>query len=273
MTQEPSAVAASLRWDTAPARRRHILEAVEHSGFISVSDLTLRLGVSDMTIRRDLRKLAQQGRVRVVHGGVSALGGWIHSSAFTSRADLNSGAKQVIGEAAAAGIPDAATVAIDAGTTPYAAALALRPTFRGTVVTHSVPVMQLLLNRGVGKVVGLGGDLLLESQAFVGPRTVEATAGLRVGQLLLGAAAADEHGIYVTTDNERPTKLAMMGIASSVVLLVDSAKFSAPAPVLLCGWDAISQVVTEALPPARIARVLAEHAIRLTVPEVGPEGP
>ena len=266
MGQRPADDSPAMRYDSAPARRRTILDAVDESGFISVSDLTLRLGVSDMTVRRDLRKLAQLGSVRVVHGGVSALTGSLHSPAFGSRADLNSDAKRVIGAAAARHVSATATIAVDAGTTTYAAAQDLPASFRGTVVTHSVPVMQLMLNRGIGRVVGLGGELLPESQAFVGPRTVEATAGLSVEQFFLGAAAVDERGIYVATDHERPTKLAMMSIAREVILLVDAAKFGAPAPVLLCDWEGISTVITDGPPLARIARLLAELDIDLIVP-------
>ncbi len=64
--------ARALRYDSAPDRRRTILSAVGEAGFVSVTELTRRLGVSDMTVRRDLRKLAHQGKVRIVHGGVSA---------------------------------------------------------------------------------------------------------------------------------------------------------------------------------------------------------
>jgi DeoR family transcriptional regulator, fructose operon transcriptional repressor len=83
-------------------------------------------------------------------------------------------------------------------------------------------------------VVGLGGELLPESQAFVGPRTVEAVAGLRVQTLFFGAAAVDGRGIYASTDDERPTERL------------------ASAPVHLCGWDDISTVVSDAPPPAEI---------------------
>jgi DeoR family transcriptional regulator, fructose operon transcriptional repressor len=241
-----------LRYDSAPVRRRRILSAVGDAGFVSVTELTARLGVSDMTVRRDLRKLAHQGKVRIVHGGVSALTGTAHSAAFTGRAEEHAAAKRLIGEAVARDLPQRGTIAVDAGTSTYAAVQALPDTFRGTVVTHSIPVMQLLLNRGLGGVVGLGGELLPESQAFVGPRTVEAVHGLRVQTLLLGAAAVDERGIYVATDNERPTKLALMAIADRVVLLIDASKFGASAPVHLCGWDRISSVVTDAPPPSAV---------------------
>jgi DeoR/GlpR family transcriptional regulator of sugar metabolism len=237
---------------TAAERRRSILASVEHAGFVSVTELTRRLGVSDMTIRRDLRKLAGDGHVRVVHGGVSGLRPALHSPAFTSRAEDHAPGKRAIGTAAVRGLSPTATVAVDAGTTTYAAMQALPEDFRGTVVTHSVPVMQLALARGMTRLVGLGGELLTDSQAFVGPRTVEATRGLRIDTLFLGAAAADEHGIYVSTDHERPTKLALMAIAQRTVLLVDESKFRGSAPVLLCGWDAVSGVVTDAPPPGHL---------------------
>lgn len=248
----PSEVSA-LRYDTAPERRQSILDAVEEAGFVSVTELTRRLGVSDMTVRRDLRKLARDTKVRIVHGGVSAMRPALHSPEFTGRAGEHSEAKRAIGEAAVRALPARSTVAIDAGTTTYAAMQALPQDFLGTVVTHSVPVMQLALARGLSRVVGLGGELLPSSQAFVGPRTIEATSGLRVDTLLLGAAAVDKHGIYVSTDNERPTKLALMGIAKKVVLLVDASKFRTSAPVLLCSWDAITGVVSDAAPPPDLA--------------------
>lgn len=258
MGEDPSRVPdaasrdATLRYDSAPARRRSILTAVSDAGFVSVTELTGRLGVSDMTVRRDLRKLAHQGKVRIVHGGVSALTGSVLSLAFTGRSEEHAAAKRLIGESVARRLPQRGTIAVDAGTSTYAAVQALPDSFSGTVVTHSVPVMQLLLNRGLGGVVGLGGELLPESQAFVGPRTVEAVQGLRVQTLLLGAAAVDHRGIYVATDNERPTKLALMSIADRVILLIDASKFGASAPVHLCGWDRIASVVTDAPPPAEV---------------------
>ena len=146
------------------------------------------------------------------------------------------------------------TVAVDAGTTTYAAVQALPDAFRGTVVTHSVPVMQLCSRGASGGSSGWVASCSPRARRSSdrGPST--AVAGLRVQTLLLGAAAVDERGIYVSTDNERPTKLALMSIADRVVLLVDSSKFLASAPVHLCGWDEISAVVTDAPPPATWSR-------------------
>ena len=254
-----------MRYDSAPARRRSILEALRVSGFVSVADLTRDLGVSDMTVRRDLRKLEDSGEVRVVRGGVSVPHGPLHAPAFVSRAGIAAVAKRRIAAAAVELIRPADTVAIDAGTTTYALAEALPEDFRGSVVTHSVPVIQLMLNRGSGRVVGLGGDVLPESQAFVGPMTVDATSRLRVRILFLGAAAMDDRGVYVATDIERPTKQALINIADRVVLLADHTKFTTSAPVLLCTWDHITTVVTDIPPPQSVGDRLAAAGVEVRV--------
>lgn len=247
-----------MRYDSAPRRRRWILERLRESGFISVASLTRDLRVSDMTVRRDLRKLEDRGEVRVVHGGVSLLHGPMHDPAFVGRTGLQATAKQAIAQAAYALVDHTDTLAIDAGTTTYALAKALPLDFAGTVITHSVPVIQMLLTRGRVRVVGLGGDLLHESQAFAGQMTVDAARGLRVGTLFLGAAAVDERGVYVATDNERPTKLALIDIADRVVLLADHSKFSAAAPVLLCPLDRIDVLVTDRPVPPGTESVLEQ---------------
>lgn len=256
---------SSMRYDSAPARRRAILEALRASGFVSIADLTRDLGVSDMTVRRDLRKLEESDEVRVVRGGVSVPHGPLHAPAFVSRAGVAADAKRRIAAAAVKLIGPADTVAIDAGTTTYALAEALPDGFRGSVVTHSVPVIQLMLNRGSSRVVGLGGDVLQESQAFVGPMTVDAASRLRVRILFLGAAAIDARGIYVATDIERPTKQALINIADQIVLLADHTKFTTSAPVLLCTWDHVSDVVTDVEPSAQIKDQLDRAGVTLHV--------
>ncbi|AXK33509.1 DeoR/GlpR transcriptional regulator [Streptomyces armeniacus] len=254
------------RYDTAAGRRDAILSRLQASGFLSISDLAADLQVSDMTVRRDLRLLERDGLVRVVRGGVSLPVG-SQVPAFSGRADAHHDAKVRIGARAAELVGSADAIAIDAGTTPCELAAALPQPFTGSVVTHSVPVLQQMLGRPPTRVVGLGGDLNPESRAFVGPMTVEGVARLRVRLFFLGAAAVDERGIYVSTDLERPTKQALMGIADEVVLMVDHSKVEASAPVLLCPLDAVGTVVTDRQPAAGLAAALAAAGVRVCVAE------
>jgi DeoR family fructose operon transcriptional repressor len=253
----------TLRYDQAPGRREMILSRLRAAGFVSVTALAHELGVSDMTIRRDLRRLAADGEVLIVHGGVSLPHPTLRTSEFVARARTNAEHKRTIAHRAVELIQATDTIAIDAGTTAYDVVHELPDTFAGSIVTHSVPVFQAMLGRPQPHVVGLGGDLLRTSQAFVGPATVEAARGLRVRIFFLGAAGIDEKGVYVEADIERPTKLALMDVADEVVLLADHAKFGHAAPVRLCPLDRLTRVITDRQPPGRIRRALA--AARVTV--------
>jgi DeoR/GlpR family transcriptional regulator of sugar metabolism len=243
-----------MRYEAAPARRQAILDRVRATGFCSISDLAADLAVSDMTVRRDVRRLDDLGEVRAVHGGVSMPPG----QDFGARAHTNAGSKGRIGAAAAALIRPGETIAVDAGTTAYALVNALSDGFTGSVVTHSVPVMQALLDRPGIRCVGLGGDLYAPSRAFAGPATVEAAARLRVRWCFLGAAAVDDRGCYGAYDLERPTKQALMDIADHVVLVADAGKFAESAPVLLARLDRLHTVITDAEPPRALRAALAK---------------
>lgn len=257
-------MAISSRGGTA-ARRDHILGALRMAGFQSVTELARELGVSDMTVRRDLRTLEAEGDVRIVHGGASLPHGTLHAPAFDNRTATNVVGKRRIARAALRLLDERDTIAIDAGTTAYQFAAALPDRFTGCVVTHSVPVIQLVLSRPATRLVGLGGDLHHPSKAFVGPMTVDAVSRLRSRTFFLGAAAIDARGVYVATDVERPTKQALTKIADEVVLLVDATKFSTSAPVLLCGLNEIGTVITDQAPRHHIATTLSNAGARLIV--------
>lgn len=250
-----------LRYDTAPERRAHILDTVRTCGFASIVELAERLGVSDMTVRRDLRKLQNTGQVNVVRGGVHLPPG----TGFEGRRTDNATAKHAIAAAATELLAPNDSIALDAGTTTCILAESLPAWFTGSVVTHSVPALQHFLTKGAIRVVSLGGDLYPASEAFVGPMTVEAAAQLRVRTLFLGAAAIDERGVYVASDIERPTKLALIETADRVVLLADHTKFTASAPVLLCPPSRLHSLVTDREPEADLARSLAKYHVRVVL--------
>lgn len=258
-------MASHLRYDAAPERRRWILAQLAVTGFLSVPDLAKDLGVSDMTVRRDLRRLEDDGEVLIVHGGVRLPHAHLRSTAFVTRAHTQAIQKGHIARHATWMIDDRDAVAVDAGTTTYPIVQMLSPSFAGCIVTPSVPVVHALLDRSGIRVVGLGGDLHAASQAFVGPLAVEATRRLRVRTFFLGAAAVDDRGVYVEADIERPTKLALMEIADRVVLLADQTKFERSAPVLLCSLDSIDCLVTDQPLPTHTEREVRSRKIEIHI--------
>ena len=118
-----------------------------------------------------------------------------------------------IGQRAATLVDETSTVAIDAGQLGYEVARALPEHFRGTVVTHSIPVIQLLMSGPrPPRVVGLGGELLPGSFAFGGASTVAAIDSVRVDTLFLAIDGLDDRGAYARSDGEAARALSQAGL-------------------------------------------------------------
>jgi len=247
-------------------REAFIMAEVQSSGFASVAALSAALAVSEMTIRRDIRKLAGEGELRVVHGGVSLAHGTLKTATFAGRAEQEADAKQRIARTALSLVPPAGTVAFDSGTTCFAAAAALDRDFRGCVVTHSVPVLQQMLSYPQATVIGLGGELLAESQVLIGPSTTASAAGLSLDVFFLGANSVDARGVYLRGNREKAVKSALMAAAARVVLLVDGSKLTHTAPVRLAELGAVSTVITNGPVPSAVQAAAQRAGVDLLVP-------
>ncbi len=234
--------------NSAHARQQEILRLVNDEGFASVSELALRMDVSDMSIRRDALVLSERGLVRKVRGGLLRIEEETAARDVPLEHETVSEAKKAIAGRAAGLVGDSDVVVIDAGTTAFEFARALPESFHGTVISHSLPVLELMQNRPAITTIGLGGELYRRSRAFVGSSAINATKELRATTFFMGAAAADTSGIYALFDMEKGLKRALVSIAQEVVLLVDHSKFSATAPVFLTDWDSRFSVVCDEKP-------------------------
>ena len=253
----------SLRYDGAPQRRTSIMSALRRAGFLSVAELSEQLNVSQMTVRRDLRRLAGSGEVVLVHGGVSLPPGGAAAPGFSSRALARSGAKAAIAAAAARLVRPGDTIGVDSGTTAAELAHALPAEFDGCVLTHSVPVLAQMLSRPRVRVIGIGGELLHDNQAMVGFAALDLVRRMRVRLLFLGASAFDERGVYARSEVELSAKHALMEIADEVVLLADASKLAATAPVEICGFDRIDTLVTDLPLPEAVAGAVRRTGTRV----------
>ncbi|MFD9532045.1 DeoR/GlpR family DNA-binding transcription regulator [Streptomyces sp. NPDC060010] len=216
----------------APQRRALILDIVRRDGAVRVTELVEQLGVSDMTIRRDLDVLDRSGALSKVHGGA------IRSSvttgdepAFETKAGLESQAKAAVAEAASALVKPGSVVAISGGTTSYAVASRLRDVPGLTVVTNSLPVAELL--RPTGAELGspertllLTGGSPTKSASLVGPLADQAIRSLQVDLLIIGAHGISERA-GATTPNlaEAQTNRALIDCATQVAVVADHTKW------------------------------------------------
>lgn len=251
--------------DSLSARQRSIVQDLKERGFVSTTALAEKYRVSDMTIRRDSRRLEQWGIARSVHGGLMLPHGTMHVAGFAARAQDDSQAKQSIAAACVQIISRTERVFIDAGTTAFDVARALPSNFAGTLITHSAPVMQLALRLTDATTISLGGQLLHDSQAFVGHLAIANLAGLRAETAFIGIAGVNAHGLYIERNLELSTKRAIMAAADRVVLVAASSKMGRSDLVRLGDFSDIDVLVTDQEPPDAIASALAAADVEVVV--------
>jgi DeoR/GlpR family transcriptional regulator of sugar metabolism len=229
----------------AHQRQDRILEHVRLHGGVRVSDLVDLLGVSDMTIRRDIAELAAQGLLARVHGGASALSGRATDEpGFAAKSSLNMNA---IAAEAAALVTPGSSVAISGGTTTWAVASHLRSIPDLTVVTNSVPVADLLHNLArTDLTVILTGGVRTPSDSLVGPVAVASLSALHVDWLFLGVHGIDPvAGLTTPNLEEAETDRALIAAARRVVVTADSSKWGVVALSSMSRLDAIGQWITD----------------------------
>jgi DeoR/GlpR family transcriptional regulator of sugar metabolism len=250
------------RPETGTQRRARVLARLREVGVLSVTDLARELGVSNMTVRRDLHRLETAGQVRTVHGGVG-LAAFGHDGG-RSETMRDRGGPQRVARCAARLVRAGDTVALDAGPSALELVRALPDDFTGSVITHSMSVMHLLAERVAPegpRLVALGGELVGTRQALVGPTTLEALAGLRARMFFLDAAAVDVRGTYACSPAEARVARGLADIADEVVLLVTREAFSGSAPALVAGLHRLTAAVTDGPPPVALAAALEREGV------------
>jgi DeoR/GlpR family transcriptional regulator of sugar metabolism len=253
-------------------RRSLILELVRESGAVRVADLVERLGVSDMTVRRDIERLSAEGHLERVHGGALAVGAARtgEEPGFAAKSGLRLAQKQAIARAAAHHVEPGSTIGISAGTTTFELARALRDTPDLTVVTNSVPVAQLLHESGAAsQIVVLTGGVRTPSDALVGPVAVGALRSLHVDRLFLGAHGLDPRA-GLTTPNlvESEANRALVGSAREVCVLVDSSKWGTVGLSTFADLADIDVLITDSGLPRAARSALADAVGSLEIVEV-----
>jgi DeoR family transcriptional regulator, aga operon transcriptional repressor len=241
------ATTVSMRYRGADARRAAMLELINELGFCGVTDLCDRLGVSRMTVRRDIQQLEEENLVRSTYGGVVPVSPQSTGTHFELRLRQEAPAKRAIARCAVELIEQQsdAIVGIDAGTSALEVARHLQPRENCTIVTHSLPVMNELSQRPHVEVIGIGGVLHPETQAFAGPGTIAALQRVRLTTLILTTSALRDGVMYCGNAFDADTKREMMRIADQVVLIADSSKFRKVAAFDIDDLSRVTIVITD----------------------------
>jgi DeoR family transcriptional regulator, fructose operon transcriptional repressor len=206
-------------------RHRQIQELLQARGGCSVEQLARELGVSAMTIRRDLQVLSEAGRVLRSHGGAAPVEQVMFQFQFVNRAKLHQKAKQQIARVAASWVKDGQSVMLDSGTTTLALAMQLRQRQRLTLITPSLAIASALqLSPGV-QVLLLGGFVRRDYPDLVGIVTEMNLEHLKADWAFIGADGIDLQGNIYNASIEVCHMLSkMVASAKSAYIVSDSSK-------------------------------------------------
>jgi DeoR/GlpR family transcriptional regulator of sugar metabolism len=240
-------------------RKELLLARLRQDGQIVAKSLSEELGLSEDTIRRDLRELAAEGLLQRVHGGALPLAPPLPASPamgdFAQRQQISGDAKPAIARAAAAMIADGQVVFIDGGTTAVQLARALPQDLRCTVVTHSPSVAVELAGHPLVEVILIGGRLFKHSVVAMGPSALEAIAQIRTDIYFMGVCSVHpEAGITTGDFDEAGIKRAISAMAQRTVVLASPEKLNTASPYQIAPLAQVSAiVVNSSVPEALLA--------------------
>ncbi|MBY0260670.1 DeoR/GlpR family DNA-binding transcription regulator [Methylobacterium sp.] len=269
MTRKPPA------WENralAAARHDAILARLGQDGSVSVEAMADRFGVSRETIRRDLKALAERGRLAIVHGGATRCA---DEPVLAIRERDNPAGKAAIGRVAAGVVEDGMVVLLDSGATTLAVANALaghdplftRPVPKGlTICTNSLPVGLVLCRLAGVRVHILGGEVEGADEAAFGIEALAALARFRADLAFVGAGGIAPSG-EITDFAPFPTELRirMLAAAERGYVVADRTKFGRMTPIRLTPIPAGTGLIVDAEPPVPMREALTARGLTVIV--------
>ncbi|MGN6648789.1 DeoR/GlpR family DNA-binding transcription regulator [Trinickia sp.] len=225
-------------------RKKAILGALKRDGQVLASELSTTFGVSEDTIRRDLRELAAEGLLQRVHGGALPVSPAI--APFEQRRDIDSAAKRQIARRAAKMIAPGQTVIIDGGTTSALLVKELPADLRATIVTHSPSVATALAEHPSVDVILIGGRLYKHSIVAVGATAMEGISRIHADLYFMGVTGIHPtEGLSTGDFEEAAIKRALAARAAETVVLASSSKLNAASQFIIGDITLAQTIVVE----------------------------
>jgi DeoR family transcriptional regulator, ulaG and ulaABCDEF operon transcriptional repressor len=256
----------------ASERESLILAVMSRTGFISYRDLEMRLTVSPATIRRDLARLEDIGKISRVHGGAKLISGagpagpgaHLFGTPFDTSITRNLVQKKAIGKAAAALCEAGEGVMIDGGTTtlqmcPHLEDLNLQ------VLTNSLHIVNALLPQVGTQILIPSGTLFREQNIILAPAGEESMPRFHAPKLFMGAAAVGPQGVMQADIILVAAERRLIDRAEQVILLVDSSKFAESSGAIVCGLDEVDVLITDCGIDTHFAKRVEAAGVRLIV--------
>lgn len=247
-------------------RLRRIMDAIQQDGLVTVAQLSQHFGVSDVTVRRDLRELAAQGLLHRAHGGAILTSPASPEPPVIQRMQKDEHYKKLIGRAAAALVSDGESVFIGSGSTTAHVARCLATRKGLTVVTNAINVATELANAEAVTIVVTGGMMRASELSLVGHIAEQALRELRVDKVILGMRAISvQDGMTNDYLPEVMTDRTIIEMAQQLILVADHAKFGKTASAYVAPVQRVTTLVTDAETDPATLVSLREAGVRVIV--------
>jgi len=231
-----------------------------------VRDLALGMSVSEATVRRDLRQLADSKQIDLVYGGATVRR--CHDQSLQFRAQQNIEAKRAIGRLASELVQDGDMIFIDCGTTCFEMRHYLKAKRSLTVILNSTRLATELGENGDFSIILLGGNYRHDRMDAIGPLAVNAIDQLRGYIAFIGVDGLDmEFGLSASDIQTAHLYQHVMKNARESILLADRSKFLAPSLYRIGDIESVSRIVTDGPPSAEWAEHLTARGIDLIYPD------
>lgn len=249
-----------------PERQKQILSLLTRQGRLSVNEIVARFSVSEATVRRDLETLASQGKVQRVHGGVIFVEQAPPEMPILERESEQVDEKVLIGRATADLIADKETVFLGSGTTVLEVARNLRNHKALTVITNSLPVLNMLAGIKEITAISLGGTLRDSELSFIGHITEQALTEIRADKVIMGTRGVSlEHGLTNDYLEETLTDRAILKIGREVIIVADHSKINRVSTALLAPLTTVHTFVTDSKADKKFLQVLKKQDIKVVI--------
>jgi len=241
-------------------RRDLLLARLREEGKVLAKDLAAELGVSEDSIRRDLRDLAAAGLCQRVYGGALPVSPAIGD--YASRTSISVAGKERVARTAAGLVRPGSTAILDGGTTALAVARALPRDLEATVVTHSPTVASALLGHHGIEVYLIGGRLFRHSAVTCGAAAAEAAQGVTADVFLLGVTGVHpEAGLTTGDADEAAMKRTLARRAADTYVLASAEKLGAASRFAVLPFGDVAGIITDADESAPIVQELAARGV------------
>lgn len=245
-------------------RKAHILDVLQRDRRVVAKAVSQELGLSEDTIRRDLRELAGEGLLQRVHGG--ALPASPAVADLATRRHLSPDGKVAIGRTAAAMVKPGQVVFLDGGTTAIQVARHLDPDLKATLITHSPSVAVELADHANVEVELIGGHLYRHSMVAVGAAAAEAIARVRADLYFMGVTGIHlELGLTTGDPEEAAIKRALSRQAAETVVLASREKLGAASSFLIGMLDDVDALVVEGGLPDNVMQPYRKAGVTMLI--------